>query len=541
MTVNLSGLAIPLFLILMLFEYLALKWQGKDLHRYNDSVNSLSMGLLLLTSDALLKATTFGVFIYLYNDFRVMDFATNDIITWVVFFFGVDLCYYWFHRCAHEYNILWGAHVGHHQSEEYNLTTALRQSAFQYGFSWVFYLPLAILGCPPEVFLGQFVILKLYQFWLHTQLVNKIPLIEGIFSTPSSHRVHHAKNPIYIDRNYGGTLVIWDRLFGSWQPELANEKCHYGTTQPLDSLSPIKANLQHWSMLFKDMLYTQSLKDKLLLWVKPTGWRPEDCLHYSSKQQVSQQAEVKPLLQHDGCDDRKKYDPKTSFKVNAYAGFSLISIALLAIMFLFDSPKLSAYELSAGVFSIVLGVVMLSRFLENRFQFWWFELIRWPVFAVLFWSLATSAGPNHIQQTITINKPANVIFEYVTVPNLWHEWHPQSLSVEPERLSSFQEGQVFDEVIQTSFGKDDMSWVVEVNDPDKQWIARAYNHTKGVNIRLRYDLTAQGDKTVFQRTLDYEMPNFILRVANFIYFKQYMINQSWHSLESLKAYVETNK
>ena len=541
MTVNPSGLAIPLFLTLMLFEYLLLKWQGKDLHRYNDSVNSLSMGLLLLTSDALLKAFTFGVFIFLYSEYRLFEFETTDAITWVVFFFGVDFCYYWFHRCAHEYNILWGAHVGHHQSEEYNLTTALRQSAFQYGFSWVFYLPLAILGCPPEVFLVQFAILKLFQFWLHTQSINKIPLIEGIFSTPSSHRVHHAKNPIYIDRNYGGTLVIWDRIFGSWQPELSDEKCHYGTTMPLDSLSPIKANLQHWSMLIKDTLYTHSYKDKVKLWLQPTGWRPEDCLQYSSSQQIKGQTEIKPMLQHDGCLSREKYDPKTTLKVNVYAGFSLISISLLAVMFLFNSPTLVAEELAMGVFSIVLGVTMLSRFLENKFEYWWVEAIRWPIFSILFFNLATSAYPNTIKQSIVIDKPADVIFNYVTVPTLWHEWHPQSLSVEPELLTSFQKGQTFDEVIQTSFGKDDMSWLVELNESGKTWVASAYNHTKDVNIRLQYDLVETDGATHFTRTLDYEMPNFILHVANFVYFKKYMTEKSQHSIESLRDFVEENK
>ncbi|OUS00619.1 hypothetical protein A9Q81_10330 [Gammaproteobacteria bacterium 42_54_T18] len=195
---NINGLAIPMFLLFMGIEYTFLRLSGRNLHRYNDNVTSLSMGLCLLVSDALLKAYTFAVFIYIWENHRLMEFGSSEPITWIVFFIGIDFCYYWFHRLAHEINFLWGAHVGHHQSEEYNLTTALRQSAFQYAFSWLFYLPLALFGCPPEVFLLQFVVLKLYQFWLHTQAINKIPLLEGIFSTPSSHRVHHAKNPIYI-------------------------------------------------------------------------------------------------------------------------------------------------------------------------------------------------------------------------------------------------------------------------------------------------------------------------------------------------------
>ena len=528
MNFNPNGFAIPLFLILMLVEYLALRIQGKSLHRYNDSVNSLSMGLLLLTSDALLKTLTFSVFIVLYNEYRIFDFQLNDPLVWIVFFFGVDFCYYWFHRCAHEFNILWGAHVGHHQSEEYNYTTALRQSAFQYAFSWVFYLPLAILGCAPEVFLVQFSVLKIYQFWLHTQAIDKIPFIEGIFSTPSTHRVHHAKNPIYIDRNYGGTLMIWDRLFGSWQPELADERCHYGTTQPLDTLNPLKANLQHWAVLFSDSIKTKSIKDKFILWFKPTGWRPEDC------------REDKQILQHDGSLDREKYDPVTTRPAKIYAGLSMLSIITLSVMFIFNGPILTTVEVLAGLFSIILGLVMLNQFLEYKFKYWIVECIRWPVFIALFWQLATTALPSQVVQTIKIDRSAATIFQYVTIPNLWHEWHPQSLSVVPELTSSFQQGQTFNEVIQTAMGQDDLVWEVQVNNPNIQWIAKAYNPKKDVHIQLKYDLVSDGESTVFTRTLDYQMPNFIFHVLNMLYFNQYMIDQSWHSLESLKAYIEEN-
>lgn len=527
MSFNPSGLAIPLFLFLMTIEYMVLRAQGRNLHRYNDTVNSLSMGMLLLTSDALLKATTFAAFIYLYQEFRVADFAVNDWVTWVVFFFGVDFCYYWFHRCAHEYNILWGAHVGHHQSEEYNLTTALRQSAFQYAFSWVFYLPLAIAGCPPEVFLAQFAILKVYQFWLHTQTIKKIPILEGIFSTPSSHRVHHAKNPIYIDRNYGGTLVIWDRVFGSWQPELEEQPCHYGTTKPLDSLSPVKANLQHWSMLFRDTLTTGSWKDKLALWFKPTGWRPEDCKEQSD------------TLQHDGCDNRNKFDPQTTKKIRWYSGISMTLLGVFAIMFLFKSPLLEKWELFLGAGSLLAGVIMINRFMENRFQLAWFELIRVPVLLFLIVEIATAPVMNQIQQRIVINAAPNKVFEYVTVPTRWHEWHHQSLWVKPEIQTSFQVGQTFEEEIQTLLGKDPMSWSVIENKQNQVWEAHAFNHNKGANIQLRYDLLATDNGTEFTRTLNYETPNFLLHMANQLYFMGHMKEESMAALESLKSKVES--
>ncbi len=524
---NPAGLAIPLFLFFMLVEYLVLKSRGMNKHRYNDSINSLSMGLLLLTSDALLKTITFTVFIYLYQNHALFEFANNQLFTWILFFFLVDLCYYWFHRCAHQYNILWGAHVGHHQSEEYNLTTALRQSAFQYAFSWVFYLPLAILGCPPEVFLGQFVILKMYQFGLHTQAIDKISLVEGFFSTPSSHRVHHAKNPMYIDRNYGGTLVIWDRLFGTWQPEMASDVCHYGTTKPLDTLNPIKANLQHWSVLLKDTIKTKSIKDKILLWFKPTGWRPQDCMDADSS------------LQHDGIADHDKFDPKTSKLANIYVGFSMLAMVVLAVMFLFKSPILQTHELLLGVVNIVLGVYMLNRFLEGRFQYWFIECIRWPLYLFLTINLATAPVTSKIVQSLVINKPVSEVYSYVTIPTLWHEWHKQSLSVEPALMASFEKEQVFNEVIQTKLGQDHLSWIVQTSEKDKQWIATAFNEDKKVDIRLQYDFESRNGQTYFTRTLHYDVPNFLYHVVNVLYFNKQMHKKSKLAIEHLKEKVES--
>ncbi|WP_298439022.1 sterol desaturase family protein [uncultured Ferrimonas sp.] len=365
---NYSALAIPLFLLLMALEWWAARQKQRPLHRLNDSVASLSMGSLLLVSDALLKGLTFAAFIYLFEQHRLFDFSIDSPFTWLLFFLGVDLCYYGFHRCAHAINLLWGAHVGHHQSEEFNLTTALRQSAFQYAFSWVFYLPLALLGCPPLLFLLQFVLLKAYQFWLHTQLIQRIPLLEGIFSTPSSHRVHHAKNPLYVDRNYGGTLVIWDRLFGSWQPELATEPCHYGTTKPLDTFNPIKANLQHWQMLAQDSINTRRNWDKVRLWWMPTGWRPADCLA-ADEHAVAQQ--------HDGCGNRAKFDPATSQGARFYAAVSMLALMQLLLPLVWLAPQLSVGTAMVGLILVLGSVVVINVLFEGRRIWAWLEPARW--------------------------------------------------------------------------------------------------------------------------------------------------------------------
>ena len=530
---NINGLAIPLFLVFMVLEYVWLKLQGKNLHRYNDTVTSLSMGLCLLISDALLKAYTFAVFIYLWEHYRLFDFGAQQVATWVIFFFAVDLCYYAFHRCAHEINILWGAHVGHHQSEEYNLTTALRQSAFQYAFSWVFYLPLAILGCPPMVFLGLFVLLKMYQFWLHTQGISRIPFIEGIFSTPSSHRVHHAKNPMYIDRNYGGTLVVWDRLFGTWQSEQVSEPCHYGTTQPLDTLNPIKANLQHWSVLAKDSFHTQSWRDKVGLWFKRTGWRPVDC--------IGQDSEVQHM-QKDGCENREKYNPQASALTKLYVGLSFFIIVLVAVMFIFLAPTLDAMTLAIGTFLLVYSLVVVNDLLEGNKRFAWFEIIRIPVvlgFASTLW-FTTSTTRN--VNTLVMNKAPQQVLNYASTPALWPEWHPQSSKIYAQEQRPLMKGDKFEEDILTALGKNHLLWDV-VERGENNWVAKAYNQDNGSTISIEYQVKGieglnGNSKTEFVRILDYTLPNFLYVVINALYLKPKVEIKSAQGVARLKKAVE---
>jgi len=525
---NINGLAIPLFMVFMAIEYLFLKLKGRDLHRYNDSITSLSMGMCLLISDALLKAYTFAIFIYLWENHRLFDLSAQDPTTWILFFFAVDLCYYGFHRIAHEINVLWGAHVGHHQSEDYNLTTALRQSAFQYGFSWVFYLPLAILGCPPQVFLILFILLKMYQFWLHTQTIKNIPLIEGILSTPSSHRVHHAKNPMYIDRNYGGTLVIWDRLFGSWQPELVSEPCHYGTTRPLDTLNPIKANFQHWSMLAKDSLRTRLWRHKIGLWFKPTGWRPQDCKNKNS---------TEGSLQKIGCDPREKYDPQVSTGIKVYSGFSFLCNLAVITMFIFLAPTLSAITLAIGTVIVVSGLVVIGDFLEGNKRFALLEVVRLPALLWLASTLWFSTSTTQIIDTIVIDKPAAQTLSYASSPGLWSEWHPQTSKIAVHTQYPLNIGEKFEEDIDTALGQNHLTWDV-VQSTSEIWIAHAHNQTNGASIKLQYRVRDLEDKTEFERTLDYTLPNVMLVAINALYFKTKVEKKSEDALVRLKTAIE---
>ena len=448
-------------------------------------------------------------------------------MTWVVFFFGVDFCYYWFHRIAHERNILWGAHEGHHQGEEFNYTTAVRQSAFQYGFSWIFYLPLAVLGCPPEVYLGQFLILKAYQFWIHTQGIDRVPFIEGIFSTPSSHRVHHAKNPIYIDRNYGGTLVIWDRMFGSWQPELREEACHYGTTNAPNTLSPLKLNLRHWRNLFHDTIKTQKLTDKIALWFKPTGWRPTDCVGADHH------------LQKEGTADRPKYDPYSTLPKKIYAGVSTMLTFVAGTMFIFLSPQLGLAYKIAGALILVTGVIVATNLLENKNKLIPLEAVRLPLMLGFIYALWTFPVTTTVVDTVVINKPANDALDYAGDVSRWPEWHPSSTEVATTKTGTMKAGDWFAEEIKTPIGPNDLKWQITDYQPGQKWSADAENLTNGSVISLNYQVSSNGEnQTEFERTLKYTLPNFALVAANAIYFKTKIEENSEQSLERLKASIE---
>jgi len=397
----------------------------------------------------------------------------------------------------------------------------------------VFYLPLAVLGCPPEVFLLQFILLKVYQFWLHTQGIGRIPLLEGIFSTPSSHRVHHAKNPIYIDKNYGGTLVIWDRVFGSWQPELASEACHYGTTRPLDTLNPVKANLQHWGMLMRDSFNTQSTWDKVRLWFKPTGWRPQDC---AGEQERSMG------MQKTGCAEREKYDPRTTRSKQWYAGVSLLLMIVFAAMFIFLSPSLEAWQLVAGATVIVAGLVVVNELLENKVRFAWIELIRVPVFLWLMSVFWATTSTTHIVDRIVISAPATQALNYASAVKRWPEWHPQSLHIYLDHTQPLDKGEVFEEDILTPIGENHMVWQVQQSIPGQLWIAHAENETNGSLIELEYRVkTLDGGDTEFERTLVYTLPNVALVAANALHFKRVFERKSEDALVRLKHAIETQR
>lgn len=263
--------AIPVFFLLIGIELLIAKMSKLSYYRMDDAIANLSCGIGSQVSGIFLKTFTFIGYKYLY-DHSVWKIE-NNILTFIILFIGVDFFYYWFHRLVHEISFLWGSHVVHHQSEEYNLTVALRQAWLQGAFSWVFYLPLAIIGFSPVVFLTVASLQTLYQFWIHTKLIGKMhPAIEYIFNTPSHHRVHHGVNPKYIDRNHGGTFIVFDRWFGTFQVE--DEEVVYGITKQTNSWNPLWVNFDYWIDLFKTSFRVSSVKNFFLMMLKAPGWKP---------------------------------------------------------------------------------------------------------------------------------------------------------------------------------------------------------------------------------------------------------------------------
>jgi sterol desaturase/sphingolipid hydroxylase (fatty acid hydroxylase superfamily) len=269
-------LATPVFFGLIAIELLVAWRRGLVAYAWADTFNSIGLGMLSQLVGVLTKLFTFGIYAWVFEHAALFTLSTRSPWVWACALLAYDFLYYWLHRAGHTVALFWAAHVVHHQSEEYNLSTALRQTGSGWLAGWLFYLPMAVAGVPPLVFAVVALVDLLYQFWVHTRLVGRLGWFDRWFCAPSNHRVHHAVNDVYLDRNYGGILVVWDRLFGTFQPELDETPCIYGTRSPLQSWNPMWANLEVYAGLVQDSRRARRLADKCRVWLKPPGWRPDD-------------------------------------------------------------------------------------------------------------------------------------------------------------------------------------------------------------------------------------------------------------------------
>ena len=269
---NLIYFAIPFFIITLIIEILVINKKKIVIYEFKDAAASISMGLGNVFIGIFAKVLVLAALTYIYVNFRFFTIPFTWW-AWVLIIFTEDFLYYWFHRISHENRFFWASHVVHHSSQKYNLSTALRQTWSGTFISFVFWLPLALLGFHPVMILAQMSISLIYQYWIHTELIDKLPKwFEAVFNTPSHHRVHHATNPQYLDRNHAGIFIIWDKLFGSFEPEI--EKPIYGLVKNIHTFNPIKIAFIEWIQLFKDSLTSKtSLLNKLNYFIKPPGWK----------------------------------------------------------------------------------------------------------------------------------------------------------------------------------------------------------------------------------------------------------------------------
>lgn len=401
--------AIPGFFVLMAVELAAARVMGRPVYRLNDAINSIGLGVLSQVVGVFTKLLTIGIYAWVVERVALFALPADNAWVWIGALLLYDFCYYWLHRAGHEVGILWAAHVVHHQSERYNLSTALRQTGSGALFGWLFYLPLAVLGVPVEVFAVVAVIDLIYQYWIHTELVPKLGWFDRVFASPSNHRVHHAVNDRYLDRNYGGILILWDRLFGTFAEERDDEPPVYGTRAPLRSWNPLWANVEVYWALAKDAWRARRWRDKLRVWFAPPGWRPAD---------------VAERFPKNGFDiARTEYDPPLSRSMRAYALLHFLLLLALGVQFLTVAPSLGGP--AAGVFAIFVatGLVSLGALLEGRTWGLAIELSRLLWLAL--WPGLTAHWPGQWAMAMALRGPFAAI-ALLSLPALAWAWRGTS-------------------------------------------------------------------------------------------------------------------
>ncbi len=334
--------AIPFFLILIAIEYGVSRYRHREVNRLFDTVSSLSSGITNVVKDVLGLVVIIVSYDWLYRHLALIH-PKSEWMLYVLAFVGLDFAGYWIHRWSHEINLFWNRHIIHHSSEEFNLACALRQSVSEIFALFTFmFIPMALLGVPPEV-VGVVAPLQLFaQFWYHTQLIGHMGFLEHIIVTPSHHRVHHSINPRYMDKNYSQVFIIWDKLFGTFQEELADEPPVYGVTRAVRTWNPWLINFQHMWLMVKDAWRTGSVIDKLRIWFMPTGWRPTDV------------AEKYPVMYTSDVYHRPRYHTEASGLFKVYISFQLIvTLALMMFMFNNISSITPTYLILYGVFIFV--------------------------------------------------------------------------------------------------------------------------------------------------------------------------------------------
>ncbi|MFT5353027.1 MAG: alkylglycerol monooxygenase [Polyangiales bacterium] len=374
---NWAALALPIFLLATLVE--ARVARRRDFYAFGTSLSDLACGSINQAGELVFNLVLVAAYVWLFENARLVTWDEGSPWPWLLGIIGVDFMFYWWHRVSHVVNVLWAVHGVHHQSEDYNLAVALRQPLFEPITWFVFYAPLALLGISPLVYLAAYGINRFYQFWIHTQIVDKGPAwVEWLLNTPSHHRVHHGVNPQYLDKNYGAVLVLWDRLFGTFEPEV--ETPIYGTTVPLRSYSPVRANFVHIGRILSLARRASTTREKMWAWVAHPAWLPNGVTETDAK--VDRES-------------YEKYRPSITPRRRAYllVQFALAGTALgVAVFFEHGLSLVQLASVTAVLMASFIAIVGLS---ESRRWAWRFESARLvAVVLVASWLLTGVVGTN---------------------------------------------------------------------------------------------------------------------------------------------------
>ena len=345
-------LAVPVFFLLILIEFLYGLKVGKNNYKLSDTFTSIGLGLISRFPPMLNIGFQGAVFVYAGSYLNLELLPIDSPVTWIVAFLLYDLSYYWMHRMHHEIKVLWATHSVHHHGEEFNLSTALRQTSTGWLWKWIFYLPMIMIGVPGEVFVTVAGVNLVYQFWVHTKHIGHLGILEKIFITPMNHSVHHAKNEEYIDANYGGVFIIWDRMFGTYIPERPDIEPVYGTVKPLISWNPIWANFQVFYQMVQDTIHTKKISNKIKIWYSSTSWRPEDVIENNPNPD--------PAL------FKQKYSPPLNKQQKIFGIIQIFSTIIIAGSITVTLASQTYQETAIFGLIFILSVLLTSYILQNK-------------------------------------------------------------------------------------------------------------------------------------------------------------------------------
>tara|TARA_B100001250_G_C19794872_1_gene788265 strand:+ start:466 stop:1734 length:1269 start_codon:yes stop_codon:yes gene_type:complete len=357
------NIAIPLFVSLILFEIVYAKIIDKGyVIRSMDTLSSLCSGLTNVIRDVLGLTIVIISYSYMVENFAIFKIETSWLL-YLIAFIGLDFAGYWVHRINHSINYFWNHHIIHHSSEEFNLACALRQSISNFfSLTFIFLIPTAIIGVPAEVITFLAPIHLFAQYWYHTRLIDKLGFLEYIIVTPSHHRVHHAINDEYLDKNLSQIFIIWDKLFGTFQEELEDVPPVYGVKRPLRSWNPILINFSHLFQLIKDAWRTNSILDKFRIWFMPTGWRPQD---------VNKKY---PVTSIDSPNDYKKYYPKLSLKLQTWSWIQYLLVFFFMMYFINNLHRIGFYDGALYAIFLYISIYSLTSLMDQDSFAWLFEI-----------------------------------------------------------------------------------------------------------------------------------------------------------------------